>query len=312
MNNQTEKTKAIQADFNEFLETLAARVDRLPPVKLSIQTKNIKGKERATLAIQFGDPHAGNEPTGVLKRRINNYIKDIIIFVKKTTLIYQYDEVIVNVLGDLVEGEEIYQGQRYEILYNLWEQITISSEFFNFFIRELRAFFPSDTPIKVKVIPGNHGRFNLEKHSKTINADIIAMTISKAYCESNFKNVEFEITTDELLTYKMKGNTILITHGGGKNKLLIPAQDLTPAAQSKLLRLIMTTNADAIICGHGHNQKILRLQNTPIYINGRFGAITSLEKDRLSFNTRSTQFLLVVPESGLECGIYHTVQIKTS
>ena len=201
---------------------------------------------------------------------------------------HSIDELVVLLLGDIVDGELIYLGQPYNQDLPLLDQLTMAVELIK---KELivpaSKMFGS---IRVVAVCGNHGEIRNDRgehmmHPKT-NMDTIAALMLQMGCQ-DLKNVTFEIATSTLHTTMIRDWKYLLAHN-------LPSANQS-AFRKKYGGLFERFRFDAVVHGHWHTPELTYYNTKPILQNGCLVG-TDEYAIELSFNTIPTQLLFTVSD----------------
>lgn len=204
--------------------------------------KPLKSKKRS-LVIVISDVHWGKKTDSFNMDEANRRILSIVDHLLADDL-PEFDEIVVVLLGDLVEGEDIFATQA-----NLIEAPVITAhkqgtEIIWKLLLSLRDAF--NLPVRVECAPGNHGRQSKTAHPASNWDNAIAQSLSLILKYSNEKNIKINLNLKEFNTIEVKNCRILLNHKGIKHVG-------TPAMFSKLAGWIISKDIDVLIHGHWHN-----------------------------------------------------------
>ena len=101
------------------------------------------------------DTHAGAMSTGEILKRIETLTERTIRLVNLQRHKVNIPTLVVNLLGDIIEGESIYPGQRGQIDLSAYGQFVVCVGHME---KMLRTFLQHFEEVLVYAVPGNHGR----------------------------------------------------------------------------------------------------------------------------------------------------------
>ena len=196
---------------------------------------------------------------------------------------HSINELVILLLGDIVDGELIYAGQTYNSDLPLIDQLTLAAELIK---KELivpaSKMFGS---VRILSVPGNHGEIRNDRgehqmHPKT-NMDTIAALMLQMGCQ-DLKNVSFEVATTTMHTTMIRNWKFLLAHR------------LPGANQSGFRKTyggyFERFRFDASIHGHWHTPELTFYNTKAIIQNGSLVGTDDYAIE-LSFNTVPAQIL---------------------
>lgn len=290
------------------------------PKKLSKRVFLTK-KERALL-LMVGDWQLGQKDgdgaAGIVKRvaQMAAVVKQEVEDNKK--LGKPITEIVVFSLGDLVEGTHcFYSNQQFEVTLNRREQVKLAAGLFQALIQSLNEI---GLPIKVYVVPGNHGQHRTPTSGKILtnendNDDVACVEfVAKFFYEFDqtakannmqelFGNVEFFFPEGNRisLTTEVLGHTVAAIHGdqlgGGKN--------LGKAVNNYINKQYNSEepigNADYLLFGHFHHFYSERItKKTTAVMNGAMCQQSEIFTERYGMAGEPTVVLGVLTREGNE------------
>jgi len=252
-----------QADLaiNELVEELEGISRIIPKVKYSPFVRS--GKYTAVLAV--GDVHMGRLVTGptgrstydveVAKRRIASIPEKARSLVKGATV----DELVILLLGDMVDGEGIFTGQSDMASLPPFQQIITVLKPLWTMIEVLRR--KLGVPAKVLAVPGNHGK--TKGDSVLTNYDNILYYMMELTSTVG-KNRMVEVISNRPHKWnsaEVKGSTILIRHKA-------PIQADTASARARFGGWEAIHHYDLMVYGHTHHFGVHTYNGKMIIRNG--------------------------------------------
>jgi len=168
----------------------------------------------------------------------------------------QLEEIVLMLGGDLVEGEDIYNGQAHHIDETLEYQISEARRTYFRNIKRLASLF--DVPVKVVCVSGNHG--NMKTSSKANADDIIYSQLEDMVDLSDLENVKFvKSDRSDYTTFTFRNWNGYVTHGENRSQHIG-----TSSPQSDWLAIKERFNFDLAFRGHYHNQKVENVNGSPV------------------------------------------------
>jgi len=201
---------------------------------------------------------------------------------------HSIDELVILLLGDIVDGENIYAGQVHNQDLPLVDQLTMAAELIKKeLINPASKMFGT---VRVISCAGNHGEIRSDRgehimHPKT-NFDTIAALMLQMGC-ADLKNVTFEIATSTLHTTTIRGWKLLLAHN-------LPSANQS-AFRKKYGGLFERFRFDMVVHGHWHTPELTYYNTKAILGNGSLPGVDDYSIE-LAFNTVPTQLLFTVSD----------------
>lgn len=200
----------------------------------------------------------------------------------------------IHLLGDIVEGSQIFPGQEQHICRDLFKQVIGSVELIENFLSRCLTIFDS---IKIVAVCGNHGRVGKKgENPHWVNWDRIVY---------EFVRREFQ---DPRITWQLDDSwwqidtifsyNFYLTHGDDIrcwNGIPYYGVDRSAQRETELLRL-HNTHYDYFCIGHLHTPAVLPGVATTKFINGCFPGGTIFSMKNMGVASKPQQWLLIVDE----------------
>jgi len=225
---------------------------------------NTAGRGGKTMIIHETDPHFSAH----VKNRSGEVVYDAETAATSTQEAFTWytnqadqhvDEIVVLLGGDLVEGEDIYEGQPHKITDTLEGQIKKARRVYFEQFKRLRQDF-GDVSIKIVCVSGNHG--DLGKTGRSNADDIIYSMLEDMVDLSDLENIKFvKSDRSDYTTFKYRGGKHkgYLTHGENRSNHIG-----TSSPQSDWLAIKDDIGFDAAWRGHYHTQKIEDVNGAPV------------------------------------------------
>ena len=295
--------KKILNEYMEVLKEIKESVEKESKQK-SPKKKIESSSEKEALVLMLSDLHIGKKVLGydgtvlydtdiAIKylREITNRLKNVMSHAGKGT---QIDEIVILLIGDLVESENIFPTQNFHLDIHASEQVRIATKILWELIVELSEMKGIE---KVSVIGarGNHGR-TLLGHESTNWDNICHNNLYLLNEISDNDKIEISKTCEEYNIANIKGHKILIRHHA-------PVQADTPSAKSKFAGWIDIHNADAVCYGHWHHVGVNIWNDRYIFRNGSLPGSDDLA-ERIAVHNAPCQLCFGVSKKRLPTFIY--------
>lgn len=253
--------------------------------------------------------------TEVCRKRVLAYAEKIVAITQIQRMHHPVDEIVVCMLGDMVEGVDIFPGQQWLIDSTLYKQVFKSTpSIVADFLRYLAANF---TTVRVEAVQGNHGRIGRKgQYGPEDNADKMTYSIAELLTAGQ-SNITWKIADPEgerawyqimeIGNYKamlihgdqIKGSNGFPWYGLGKK---------VPAWASGALGKGVTFQD--LYMGHYHQAAAVPLNQRTVWANGAIESYNTFAAETLAAQSEPCQWLLFVePVRGRVTGSY-IVQLR--
>jgi predicted phosphodiesterase len=282
------KEKASTELVVEILKEIIPAADFKPKQYNPVIDKN---KKEEVAQLLLSDSHFGRYSAITLENKINELYEGIIKVVEIHRTAYPINELYINMLGDILDGDEIYPGQTYDQKFHLMEQM------FTYGLPKLTNFFNQlsnhFTKITINCVPGNHGRKSKET-DKRLNFDTIFYEALKLATVNN-KKIVWNITWDWYQIIKIYKYNFLLTHGANiKTWLNIPVYGILQKGMR--WQGSLPERWDYLLMGHFHTTWNFAWNNFEVYMNGTWMDNDRFALEQLGMDSVSKQYLLGVNE----------------
>lgn len=226
-----------------------------------------------------------------LKKFYGNLRKLIGHIVNSTNI----DEIIIANIGDLVDGESIYEGQIANIDEYLDKQIEIATREKLKQVEILQNDF--GVPIREEFVIGNHGKGH--KHFDGITNFDSLIHLNEQIVRDVTKNKELSICENHQLkdrVINVRGHKILMRHWA-------PPQTETPAAFRRYGGWLNIYNYDAMFTAHFHSPKMSYFQQKPIIRNGSIVGDDDYSRE-LGYTAKPCQVVMGVSDKRMPTFLY--------
>lgn len=226
----------------------------------------------------------------IAKIRMENLLKNFLdIYYSYVAKNHKIDEIVLFLVGDMVDNEIIYEQQVHNIDTNVVKQLLYAQKDIWKIIDTLSE-INRKLNVRVICVKGNHGRVGNTIVSDDSNWDL------GLYYELQFifndvlkkKNVSFEIAEDEYALCEVKGWKGLIRHE-------VPQETKTPSARAKFGGWFSNHLFDFVIGGHWHNCGFSKWNRRPVFFNGSLTGIDDLS-EKMAVSSDPEQLVFGVSE----------------
>jgi hypothetical protein len=302
--NKNVKEEAILAVYEAAYDAFSGF--ELPPVKAKGIASGKRGAPETAVAV-LGDWQLGKiTPTynsDVLAQRMDQYAEKLIEITEIQRTHHSVDNLHVWLLGDIVEGEEIFPGQSHLIDSGLYRQVGINGpEILGNFLRTALENFKH---VHVTGVIGNHGAVGgraRKQHDPETNMDRLL-----------YKIVELIFKDEPRITFNIpdgKGerNFYAVDTIGNYSTMLIHGDQMpAPSATYGYYKKVMgwkdgaiPEHFDDVFMGHYHQQAKMTIGSSILRISGSPESNNTYAQEYFSAMSRPCQHLMFVhPENGV-------------
>ena len=291
---------AYQAAFDVFSNF------EIPKIKQP-NLKNNKIKVSETAIAVFSDWQLGKVTadynSDVLEKRIEQYTEKLLEITEIQRMDHNVDDLHVWLLGDIVEGEEIFSGQAHLIDSGLYRQVGINGPriLSKFFVTALQNF----KTVHVIGVIGNHGAVGgktKKQYDPETNMDRLL-----------YKIMDHMFEKEERITFNIPDGVgerswYAVDSIGNYSSLLVHGDQLpSPANYHGYFRKVMgwkdgaiPESFDDIFMGHYHQQFKITIGTTMLRISGSPESHNTYAQEFFSSMSRPCQHLMYVhQENGI-------------
>jgi hypothetical protein len=301
-----------RAQKDIIADKMVSAIKALP--KLDIQPLKINLKPSAAeeeIVLMLSDIQAGTyiskEATGglneyswdTLEQQFKNLLSAMVSIIGRHKKIAPIRKLNIHMLGDMIEGMDIFIGQAQHVDQDLYNQMFKLAELICWLVVELLHLFEE---IEISAIGGNHGRVGKKgENPHYVNWDVYLYK----YCEArtqNYDRIKWNIPLSWWYLDKIQGFNFLLLHGDDiKAWQGIPYYGID-RADAKWTQLLASRKMsyDFMELGHFHSQGEIPGVASKKFINGCWpgGSIFALKS--LTTSSDPSQMMFAVhPERGV-------------
>jgi predicted phosphodiesterase len=200
------------------------------------------------------------------------------------------DEIVVLLVGDLVDGEDIYKTQHAHLDGAAVDGVDSCVNALWSMLVDLRSRF--NRPIRVETVPGNHGRTSKTANERTNWDNVVARMLEQRSSTLRAPRIRVRLNDDAFQMVKIKTHNFLICHHG------VPHTG-TPAMIQRVAGWLTSFGCDVLVHGHWHDWRVARWMDRMIVCNGALCGADELAQ-RMGKPSRPSQTLLVVGRGAIE------------
>lgn len=229
--------------FDQFVEDLIERSKNLAPTPMPVLPNG-----GSSLCILLSDTHIGKHTDtfnkNVFRERILSIADKILTDI---ALPADLQEIVLMLAGDMLEGEDIYASQAHHLEMPVIDQVQIAVSVFWELTMRLRNRF--NVPVRIEVVPGNHGRVSKMASEKSNWDNVIYQNLFFMVNVAKEPLISMNLNFDSFNVFKVQDKTGMMYHHGTKHLG-------TPAMQTKVAGWIYTKEFDFMCHGHWHHWEV--------------------------------------------------------
>lgn len=245
-----------------YVEELES-VDVVESLNLLKRTKHTKPKPMGdgTFVLTLNDTQIGKDTGGgtdATIQRLDNFFS--LAEFRLDDVRKNVGDLVILMVGDLVEGCSIYPNQSFQIDRDRRAQIRDTSLIV---LDMLDRFAPCFDTVRVMAVPGNHGenrlngkRINRHDNDDVLVAEAVAMAAAR---DKKLEHVAFNIALDEAaLTMEVQGHILGATHGSVFGKTAgNPSQKAYNWFKNMAAGRHPIGDSDVLVSAHFHHEQIV-------------------------------------------------------
>lgn len=278
----------------EFLGYAMEAVSQIYPLTVPVSPST---PQQESLCLLLGDWHIGAHidlpinryDQEVAQKRVEKLIHNTL---KLSTCYIRQEikELVVLIVGDMVDGAEIFDTQPYHQELAVLEQIQLAS---SLLWQMFLTFSQSYERVRVHAVRGNHGRMSKTAPPEANWDLMLYLMLQKMWLIARevgspiAGKLEISFSANEFDTVLVNGKRIQIRHEA-------PKQTETPAASSRFSGYHDISPYDIICYGHYHHPGIEWHQDRPVIKNGSLMGPNDLS-NRMGKISSPKQYLFSVP-----------------
>lgn len=275
------KTKRLndRKDLDQFVNDL---IDRCKDLDVVFHRGPNNG---SSLCIVLSDTHIGkltdNFNAEIFKERILSIPEKI---QKELALPDDLEEIVLLLVGDMLEGESIYETQAHHLELSAIDQVQIATRTFWELGLMLRNTF--NVSVRFEDVPGNHGRVSKMADEKTNWDNAIYQTLGLLAEVSREPNIKINVNFEAFNLVQIQDKICMMYHHGTKHLG-------SPAMQTKVAGWIHTKNFDFAVHGHWHHWEVNNQFGKVVMKNGSLPGDDDLAERMGVFDPPRQGWLLV-------------------
>lgn len=310
------------------IENIQAAIASLKPTIIDVtkhpEPQKTVNKGHCTLWFDISDLQLGTlvekKKTGglnehdwkIFKKKLRIWIENVKDIIARSRKEYTIDGVVIAQLGDMVEGHGIFQGQAYQLQFDVYQQMIYGAEDIAAAYIEIASTFP-EYKFHLKEVYGNHGRIGRKGETPShVNFDSVLYEFLRLRLESSkVSNIKYKRNISWYQMVQVYGWKHLLLHGdkgiGGRwgGKYTVNALEKADAKYQKMLQEVI----HYMHMGHFHADASFSDSAGMKVINGNWIGGTEYAQDIVESNTPLQKAYLITPANGIErCFYIHLVK----
>jgi hypothetical protein len=252
--------------YRFVVEQYDAQPDRIDAVEILNKLKRTKSTKPkptgdASLILTLNDTQIGKDTGGgtdATIERIDNFFHLAQNYLEDNRK--QIGDLVILMVGDLVEGCSIFPNQSFQIDRDRRDQIRETTLIT---LDMLDRFAPQFDTVRVMAVPGNHGenRLNGKRVNRHDNDDVLVAeaTAMAAERDPSLSHVAFNIALDQAaLTMDVHGHILGATHGSVFGKTAgNPSQKAYNWYKNQAAGRTPVGDSDVLVTAHFHHEQIV-------------------------------------------------------
>lgn len=239
---------------------------------------------------------------GVYQKRLDTLLDRVLLFKSLHSSHSVVRKIILPVLGDVVEGANIYATQAYEVDRVVVDQVFSGLELWHQFLLKLCAEFEV---VELFCVWGNHGRLGKE-HPTRVNWDYVFYRFLQNLFREKQSNLRIYVSETPFMIFREGEKHFYLHHGDNVQRYVsLPFYGLDRMARrlSGLFRVFL----DYVMIGHFHQPATLPFTYGKMFINGSMRGTSQFAIERLTEGGIPSQTLLTFHAQQGVTGIHELV-----
>ena len=225
-------------------------------------------------------------------KQIAEGIKRVISHARRSTTI---DEIVVCLIGDILDGDNIYKTQAHHLDDHIAGQLKAGTKALWDLITDLAA-IDGIKKVRVATVRGNHGRASDSSHEDSNMDNLLYDNLQFAATLHGDDKISVTTKYSAFHVVEVKGHRLLLRHEA-------PLTCDTSAARAKLGGWCDIHKCDAILSGHYHHTQISTFADRYIIRNGSTVGPDNLS-ERMAVTSKPEQIVFGISPKRLPTFIY--------
>lgn len=243
-------------------------------------------EQGSTLCVLISDSHVGKHNEQYNLAAAVHRFTTLPEKVKTTVGNTSVNEVCIMLMGDIVEGEDIFRTQAHHIECSALEQVQIATEAIWEMVLRFHEVF--GCAVRVETVPGNHGRMSRTANEKTNWDNVIYYILRMLATAHDNPQIWVNANFSFFKTFEVKDKTGMIYHYGVKHTG-------TPAMREKVAGWSVNKNFDFMCHGHWHEWHVGNWLSKVVISNGCLCGPDDLAEKMAREDVARQGYFLVTP-----------------
>lgn len=284
LQDQIAKGELLEEMIREALADAEPPIVEVHPVKLAVP-KRKKIRDHITLWLDFSDLQLGTlitaEQMGGLNRhnwliweeKLAVWKRSVIEKIKEYATDYEVDHIVIACLGDMVEGQDIFKGQVWQVDRHVVDQAIEGANDTAAALIEIMLSFP-ELDFHVLEVFGNHGRTQRKGEAPySCSMDKVYQRLVELHISNTkVRNVTYHHNEAWFYILEIYGWNHLLLHGDQGMSAMWSNRPTVNGLEKAIARYnqMLQQQIHFLHAGHFHNEWALSFNMSYLLINGSF------------------------------------------
>jgi hypothetical protein len=320
-NHEQKKLKSIKQKAQK-LDLLSVMVndavEQIERPEIRIRQKIVLSEDiptrRCTLWFEFSDLQLGtliryDEMSGlnqynwkIWEKELETWKNEVLRLIEENQKIYKIDKIVFSLLGDFVEGYDIFSGQAWSLEKHVVDQAIQGAEDVAKVFLQIFTTFPNYSFHLFEVF-GNHGRLGKKGESPYSNSmDKVFLRFLKLRIETSATNFKYYENDSWFYLVDIYGWNHLLLHGDQGMSSLWSKRPTINGLEKGIVRYnqMLQQQIHFVHCGHFHQDWQLSFNQSQMLINGSFVGTSTFSARHMVSGSAPIQIMHIFePKYGL-------------
>ena len=293
-------------------------VEQIERPEIKIRQKIILSEDiptrRCTLWFEFSDLQLGtlirhDEMSGlnqynwkIWEKELDTWKNEVLRLIEENQKIYKIDKIVFSLLGDFVEGYDIFSGQAWSLEKHVVDQAIQGAEDVAKAFLEIFTTFHNHN-FHIFEVFGNHGRLGKKGESPYSNSmDKVFLRFFKLRIETSATNFKYYENDSWFYLVDIYGWNHLLLHGDQGMSSLWSKRPTINGLEKGVVRYnqMLQQQIHFVHCGHFHQDWQLSFNQSQMLINGSFVGTSTFSARHMVSSSAPIQIMHIFePKYGL-------------
>lgn len=266
-----------------FIDQLLEETRKHPP-QVPLAPVTSKG---TSLVVLLSDIHVGQQSIIYGLGKCRERLMDLPLQVYTANQhVQNIDEVVLLMIGDMVEGEDIFPTQPWHVQCSALRQVQLGTQWFWEMTLLFKELFK--VPVRIICVPGNHGTVGKSSNEKTNWDNFLYLALSTVISAEKPGDISIDCDFERFKDFTVKDRRGQIYHQGTKHTG-------TPAMREKIAGWAYNSNVNIVCHGHWHEWHIGSWQDIIVVANGSMCGPNDLSQRMAQMTPARQGYFLVTP-----------------